>query len=89
MAGKHGVAEAMTRGMRQRLVSMGRSGPVGAEIATALARGVLWRGRAAFRDRQMGTAARVAGFALALAAAGRRRRAPDASAPLSERREVP
>ena len=89
MAGKHGVAEAMTRDMRQRLVSMGRSGPVGAEIVTALARGVLWRGRAALRDRQMGTAARVAGFALALAAAGRGRRAPGASLPLSERQELP
>ena len=54
MAGKHGVAEAMEPGMRRRLAGLARSSPSGAEITASLARGILWRGRAALGDAAVG-----------------------------------
>jgi hypothetical protein len=90
MAGKHGVAEAMAPGIRRRLARLARSGPAGAEIVVALARGILWRGRAALRARDLGECAAVAGFALALAQAGvGRARQAKAASPLSERTDLP
>lgn len=87
MAGKHGVAEVLSPTMRQRLVRLARSGPVGAEIAAGLGRGVLWRGRAALRDRQIGEAARVFRFALFLIAAAQGRKDLQQASPLVERRQ--
>lgn len=89
MAGKHGVDEALALDTQGRLVRLARSGPLGAEIAAALARGVQWRARAAMVAKRAGEAARIARFVLALNFAGRGRR-PAIEAPiLTERAELP
>lgn len=88
MAGKHGVTEALTSEIRSRLARLPGLGPAGADIASALARGVTWRGRKAITAGRAGEAAAIAAFVLAI---GRPqwRRSGLIAPPLSERRELP
>lgn len=66
MAGKHGVSEALAATSRRRLVSMAKSGAIGAEIGRGLARGVFWRGRAALKTGHMKEAVAIFRFIAAL-----------------------
>lgn len=90
MAGKHGIAEALDPHIRRCLAELARSGPIGAQITAALARGVLWRGRAALRDGQVGETTKIGRFFLALQFANTVRRSRKLGLTvLSERQEPP
>lgn len=89
MAGKHGVAEALTPETQGRLARLGRSGAAGAGITRALARGVLWRGRVAMRALQPGKVARVAGAALTLGTAGAGLGGTEPAGKVAERPQLP
>lgn len=66
MAGKHGIAEALDPQMRRYLVKLARSGAVGEQITAAIARGVLWRGRAALRAGKLKEMAKISQFFMSL-----------------------
>ncbi|RAK13875.1 glycosyltransferase family 2 protein [Salipiger aestuarii] len=87
LAGKHGMVEATSGPVRARLVQVGRSGAVGTQIANALARGALWRGRAAFSAGRLPEAAQIARFILSLGLSARGPQPTVPAPPLSERRE--
>lgn len=58
MAGKHGITQATTRKIRDRLVGLALSSPAGAAIARALRRGLHWRLREAVATRRPGDIAK-------------------------------
>nr|WP_256500397.1 glycosyltransferase family 2 protein [Limimaricola litoreus] len=59
MAGKHGIEEAMSPASRRGLWALSRQNACGASIANALVRGLAWRLKAAVRERDATTAARL------------------------------
>ena len=62
MAGKHGCRAAFRAPVAGRLIGLRRQGRLGAEVAKALARGSVWRGREAMAERDLAECARVAAF---------------------------
>lgn len=89
MAGKHGVAEALSADTRGRLGRLAKSGPAGAGIVSELARGVMWRARVALQTGAVREAARIARFVAALNFVGRGRHGSTAAPSLVERDALP
>lgn len=87
VAGKHGMVEALGEPVRGQLLRLGRSGALGAQIAYALARGALWRGRAAVSGGRLSEAAQIARFILLLRLSARGSQPTGPASPLSERRD--
>ncbi|MBU2960327.1 glycosyltransferase [Citreicella sp. C3M06] len=87
VAGKHGMAEALTGTSRSRLDRLAGSGPLGGQIASAIARGALWRGRAALSSGQFAEAAQIARFVLSPTLRSRGARPGGPATPLTERAE--
>lgn len=85
VSGKHGMDEALTGASRSRLCRLARSGPLGAQIAGAIARGALWRGRVALTSGRLAEAAQIARFVLSLSLRSRGARPAGPATPLSER----
>lgn len=87
MAGKHGIEEALMPRIRKELVAMGRANGAGASIARALARGLVWRARAAIKAHRPADAGRTLHLVSGLLSAGR---VPGGEGPgIRERRDIP
>ncbi|MEM1383241.1 MAG: glycosyltransferase family 2 protein [Pseudomonadota bacterium] len=65
MEGKHGVGAGMQSARRRQAGALRSAGPVGRDIAAALARGIRWRARRALQKRDLPGAASVLRYALA------------------------
>ncbi|WP_240722748.1 glycosyltransferase [Poseidonocella sp. HB161398] len=89
MAGKHGVQDALDTQTRRRIARLARTSPAGAQIAAALARGILWHGRTALKDGRTADAAAVARFAAGAKLAGLGARTGAPAPDVAERRELP
>ncbi len=88
MAGKHGCESALNDA--GRILHLRNLGPAGADIATAIGRGLRWRCRAALRDINPILLARLTSFYVRLS--GRRAVLPPSSEPadeLAERAQLP
>lgn len=70
MGGKHGIDEALARDTRRALVALAQGSGAGASIARALARGLLWRARAAVTARHVGQSVAIMQLITALMTAG-------------------
>ncbi|MFD2740002.1 glycosyltransferase [Sulfitobacter aestuarii] len=87
LSGKHGCVEVLDRDVQGALRDVALQSSAGGDIARALVRGIVWRGRAALRRRDYAEAFAIAGLSARLRLAARKRgTAPDR---LEERDRLP
>lgn len=70
LSGKHGIREGLAPGTIRKILRSTTAGETGSAIARSLARGSVWRARAAIRRGEGAEAIRVARFTAVLAARG-------------------